>query len=122
VAAAAQVDHFIPWSKFPNDAIDNLVLACAKCNGRKSDHLADPTHVGKWLDRPLKGLLEIAAATQWESSPARSRSIAANLYGALGIGSIVWAGGEKFVEMESSHVETVEKLFAPADQSIRVAP
>ena len=34
-----EVDHFLAWSRWPNDAIENLVAA-DHCNGAKSDHLA----------------------------------------------------------------------------------
>ena len=34
------VDHFIPWSYVFDDELWNLVLACGKCNSRKSDLLA----------------------------------------------------------------------------------
>ncbi len=39
IAGRGQVDHFLAWSRWPNDAIENLVLA-DRCNGAKSDHLA----------------------------------------------------------------------------------
>jgi 5-methylcytosine-specific restriction endonuclease McrA len=41
------VDHFIPWSRYPNDAIENLVVAHERCNGRKSDFLAASDHVAR---------------------------------------------------------------------------
>jgi hypothetical protein len=39
--AAAAVDHFIPWSRYPRDLAHNLVLAHGACNTRKSDLLVD---------------------------------------------------------------------------------
>ena len=50
----AQVDHFIPWVRYPNNAIENLVLAHSRCNNDKRDHLVAATHVGNWVQRLLK--------------------------------------------------------------------
>lgn len=33
------IDHFIPYSMWPEWHIDNLVLACERCNLRKADAL-----------------------------------------------------------------------------------
>ncbi len=36
---AAEVDHFIPWARYPDNGIDNLVVADIRCNGaRGRDH------------------------------------------------------------------------------------
>ena len=111
IAKGAEVDHFVPWSKFPNDAIENLVLACRKCNGKKSDHLCVPQFAERWLDRPSEELTRIALSLNWESGANKSRAIAANLYGSLVEGSVVWAGGENFVELEKSHLASLRTLF-----------
>ena len=39
------IDHFVPWSRVPNDALANLVLTDGRCNGSKSDNYADLDHV-----------------------------------------------------------------------------
>jgi hypothetical protein len=44
-------DHFIPWSKYPQDLGHNFVLAHTSCNSRKSDYLAAEDHIGAWRDR-----------------------------------------------------------------------
>jgi hypothetical protein len=46
-----EADHFIPWSKYPQDLGHNFVLAHASCNNRKSDYLAAEEHIGAWRDR-----------------------------------------------------------------------
>lgn len=46
-----QLDHFIPWSLYPNDLAHNFVLACQPCNGRKSDSLANIDDLGRWIER-----------------------------------------------------------------------
>jgi hypothetical protein len=46
--AAAAVDHFIPWSRYPRDLAHNLVLAHGACNSRKSDLLGGEVYLGRW--------------------------------------------------------------------------
>jgi hypothetical protein len=48
---AGQVDHFVPWARYPVDLGHNFVLAHATCNGAKSDHLAAERHLNRWLER-----------------------------------------------------------------------
>ena len=45
------VDHFIPWSYMFDDNPWNLVLACRKCNSRKSDFLAAEEFKDKLIKR-----------------------------------------------------------------------
>jgi hypothetical protein len=37
---SCHVDHFIPWARYPDNGIANLVVAHSACNGSKSDFLA----------------------------------------------------------------------------------
>ncbi|MDE2305285.1 MAG: HNH endonuclease [Gammaproteobacteria bacterium] len=48
---AGEVDHFVPWSRYPRDLAHNLVLAHAKCNRDKSDLLAAEIHLERWMRR-----------------------------------------------------------------------
>ncbi|WP_018122854.1 HNH endonuclease [Wohlfahrtiimonas chitiniclastica] len=50
----AEVDHFIPWSYYQQDTLHNFVIADKKCNGAKSNFLADPQLLRKWLERNKK--------------------------------------------------------------------
>jgi 5-methylcytosine-specific restriction endonuclease McrA len=47
----AQVDHFIPWSRYPADLGHNFVLAHDQCNNAKSDYLAAEQHLAAWAER-----------------------------------------------------------------------
>lgn len=51
IKADWQVDHFIPWARYPRDLGHNFVLAHAACNQQKSDTLAAIAHVERWLLR-----------------------------------------------------------------------
>ncbi len=46
-----QVDHFIPWSRYPADLGHNFVLAHTQCNSDKSDFVAAESHLAAWSQR-----------------------------------------------------------------------
>jgi 5-methylcytosine-specific restriction endonuclease McrA len=46
-----QVDHFVPWSRYPADLGHNFVLAHQGCNHAKSDYLAAEDHLAAWAER-----------------------------------------------------------------------
>jgi 5-methylcytosine-specific restriction endonuclease McrA len=45
------IDHFIPWTRYPIDLGHNFVLAHTECNRHKRDYLAAEDHLGHWLRR-----------------------------------------------------------------------
>ena len=46
-----EVDHFIPWSRYPTDLVHNFVLAHPRCNNAKSDNLAAEQDLQSWAER-----------------------------------------------------------------------
>lgn len=93
-----EVDHFLPWSRWPNDAVENLVLD-DRCNSAKSDHLAAPTHLESWrqrLDVHHADLADLATTSRWTSSLDRSRALAQTTYQHLAIGTPLWLHGQEF--------------------------
>ncbi|ALO47620.1 HNH endonuclease [Pseudohongiella spirulinae] len=48
---AVEVDHFIPWSRYPRDTAHNFVVAHRGCNNDKRDMLAAKKHLERWLER-----------------------------------------------------------------------
>ena len=50
-AKAGEVDHFIPWARYPFDSPFNLVLASKKMNNQLRDELKEPEWRTKWLAR-----------------------------------------------------------------------
>ena len=48
---SVDVDHFIPWSRYPTDLGHNFVLAHPRCNNAKSDYLAAEQHLKSWAER-----------------------------------------------------------------------
>src|SRR5437870_3987786 len=55
------VDHFIPWSRYPDDGLENLVVAHARCNAQKRDFLAAAAHVRHWRARTRSGSPRVRA-------------------------------------------------------------
>jgi len=54
IPGAGDVDHFIPWVKYPVDLGHNFVLAHPRCNNAKRDYLAAESHLGNWFERNNK--------------------------------------------------------------------
>jgi hypothetical protein len=50
-SSVAEVDHFIPWSRYNADLGHNFVLTHAGCNRDKLDRLPGIAHLEKWIDR-----------------------------------------------------------------------
>lgn len=103
IARNPQVDHFVPWARYPNNGIENLVLADKSCNNAKRDHLVAAAHVDKWVERSLRArhdLASIARSRSWESHPDRSLSVARSIYLRLPEDARLWREAEEFVPVE----------------------
>ena len=85
-----EVDHFVPWSRLPNDALGNLVLADSRCNNAKRDHYADLRLLERWWTRPSAVLEQLADATRWPLQLERSKQVARGLYAHLPAGTPLW--------------------------------
>ncbi len=77
LTGSTQVDHFVPWSRYPADDGHNLVLAHERCNAAKSDFLAAELHLAAWVrrnrDRRAELDLQLAAAGLAGDSAAAER-------------------------------------------------
>jgi hypothetical protein len=49
-----EVDHFIPWSRYPVDFGHNFVLSHQTCNAQKGDRLAAEVHLERWWRRSVE--------------------------------------------------------------------
>ncbi len=96
---ASDVDHFIPWWRYPTDLGHNFVLAHASCNRQKSDRLAAQPHLERWAERNRTHGPALAA--EFDLRRVRhdrdaSVRIARWAYGhAAGLGSLVWVRGKE---------------------------
>jgi len=92
-----EVDHFVPWARYPNDGLANLVVAHSSCNLAKSDHIAAFDHYQHWQERNndqsvVSAIEQMATQSQWEVRLVESLNIAQTLYGRLDDGVELWAG------------------------------
>ena len=107
------VDHFIPWSRYPDDGLENLVVAHARCNAQKRDFLAAAAHVDHWRARmrsasPVAAELDrLAEAISWARHPDRTLGVARALYLRLPEGARLWLRGEEFITADRPALEAV---------------
>jgi 5-methylcytosine-specific restriction endonuclease McrA len=95
LASSSAVDHFIPWSRWPNDAVENLVMAHSLCNSHKSNHIPGPVPLERWavrLSLHNEDLASVAASRGWRSDCPRTLSLARSLYAHLPNATVVWNG------------------------------
>ncbi len=108
-----EVDHFIPWSRYPDNGIENLVAAHARCNRKKRDFLADTEHLARWTARNTPGspgaraLLSAARETRWESHAEQTFGVARSIYLNLLPGVKLWRLGDIFVPADRATLRRV---------------
>lgn len=78
ISGIAEVDHFIPWTRHPDNGIENLVATDSPCNNSKRSFLAAVRHVDRWMERfqdaaTGRDLREVAGSVGWESHRNRTR-------------------------------------------------
>lgn len=102
LTGTTEIDHFVPWARLPNDAVENLVLADA-CNRYKRDYLPAEVHVETWARRNVDrrdDLAGLADAARWESDPTRSTAIARSSYAHLPVGTPLWLDRDEFTDTD----------------------
>ena len=105
-----QVDHFVPWSRHPDDGLDNLVVTDASCNGAKRDHLAAAGHVERWAERireRREDLVDIANDQKWSHEPSRTLGIARSIYLRLPPSALLWRIEDRFVPADQTKLRSV---------------
>ena len=115
--AAPDVDHFLPWARYPDNGIDNLVAADQRCNNRKRDFLASAQHVENWSAR-LEGcasdLTAIAESAGWDRHPDRTVGVARAIYLRLPADVKLWDLETNFAEVG----EQAERLHRALARSV----
>ncbi len=100
------VDHFIPWARYPDNGIENLVVTDVACNGYKGSSLAAGEHVMRWAARlsPAGGvtsqLAELVARTGWDRHAERTVSVARGIYLSLPQTAKLWLRRKEFVGVD----------------------
>ncbi|WP_394147181.1 HNH endonuclease [Shewanella atlantica] len=95
-----EVDHFIPWARYPSDLGHNFVLAHSKCNKAKSDHLAAEQHKERWFEQNIiqnTKTITTELGSYFVCEPSRSEAIATWAYQlAVQNHSPLWLKGKNF--------------------------
>ncbi|MGH7545060.1 MAG: HNH endonuclease, partial [Gemmatimonadota bacterium] len=97
-----QVDHFIPWARYPDNDIENLVVSHERCNSYKRDFLASGEHVERWrtFTDPAaphgRERVEIARAANWATDPERTLGVARGIYLSLPEDARLWVRRRDF--------------------------
>ncbi len=95
----AHVDHFIPWSRWPSNVIQNLVVADRDCNLAKKDYLPASQHLERWMKRNREqdeALSESAIELGWPSDKKRALGAASGIYRLLPSGAKLWVKAREF--------------------------
>lgn len=109
--AHADVDHFLPWSRYPDDGLDNFVIADRRCNGWKSNSLAAGEHLSRWSGRFSKTTKEftdlsaLASEASWQRGAERTLSVARAIYVRLPGDARLWLRGKEFVTPDPTAIE-----------------
>ncbi len=105
--AGVDVDHFIPWARYPDNSLANLVAADGRCNNAKRHFLAAPGHVARWTQRVRdpRPLADVARAVNWEWDPDRTLSVARAIYLRLPAEAKLWLRGRDFVDADPASLE-----------------
>lgn len=98
LGSRVEIDHFLAWSRWPNDAVENLVVA-DRCNGAKSDHLVTAEHLDRWsahVPERSSDLAEVATEARWPTDSPRSIGLVRSTYGHLAAGTPLWVRDREF--------------------------
>ena len=94
-----EIDHFVPWSRYPRDLAHNLVLAHKECNRHKINLLAAEVHLDRWLQRNKThgpAISEAGLASNIIVDPAGSVNVAGWAYAhGANLHAAVWLRGEE---------------------------
>jgi len=119
ITGQADIDHFIPWARYPDNGIENLVVAHQPCNGNKRDFLAAGEHVRRWRERfsdsdgsVSSQLAEVASRASWDRHPARTTNVARAIYLALPGDVKLWVRKREFVPVDVERVALVRAFRA----------
>ncbi|MHB1430497.1 MAG: HNH endonuclease [Streptosporangiaceae bacterium] len=107
LARSWDVDHFIPWSRHPDNTLDNLVAAHSACNNAKSASLAGLIHLRHWTlrfsDPAVNAAIEdVRALTGWPRRPDRILATARATYLWLPDGARLWNRGTEYESLDAS--------------------
>jgi hypothetical protein len=105
-----EIDHFLPWSRHPDNTLDNLVAAHRACNGAKSASIAGLDHLEHWLARSQQTddpLAVLAHNLDWPRKSARTIATARAVYLWLPSEARLWIAGIAFEAFDINRARTL---------------
>lgn len=109
----ADVDHFIPISRYRRDLAHNLVRAHATCNRSKSDILAGFAHLEKWrarLSREAVAIGELGARYGVAAEPHTALSVARWAYESGRVaGAAAWLRAKSFEPIDARFMTLLQE-------------
>lgn len=104
----ADVDHFLPWSRHPDNSLDNLVAAHPACNGAKAASLAGRQHLESWAQRSSESLAgQLAPTFDWPRRIERTIGAVRATYYAIPAGTSLWISDRRFVRADPGELRQV---------------
>jgi hypothetical protein len=106
----------LPWARWPDDRLDNLVVADRRCNHDKRAALPGLGHLKRWWLRMAPGqrldqqLDELAGNLGWPRRPERTAGGARGLYLHQPSGAMLWAA---FGRVEPLDPDRLRAILAP---------
>jgi 5-methylcytosine-specific restriction endonuclease McrA len=115
ITREGEVDHFIPWSRYPRDTGHNFVLAHASCNRAKRQLLAARPHLDAWLQRTKEHGAEIRAKVQdlgFSADEGSSLSIAQWAYSQAATSlAHAWMRGSETAPIDGTYLSLFEDAY-----------
>lgn len=107
------VDHFVPWRRYPTDLGHNFVLAHSMCNSAKKDRLPAAPHLRRWRDRNLENRDALAEGFDEAGivhDLSASWSVARWAYGQVeNTGGQVWVEGSELERLSGEWREVLPR-------------
>ncbi len=112
---SADVDHFVPWARYPRDTAHNFVLAHRSCNNDKRALLAAKPHLERWLEQTDRRGAEVGerlSALGFIANSHCSKLVAHWAYGQTAdVNGQVWSGRGVVIPISADYLD----LFGRAD-------
>ena len=103
---SVDIDHFLPWARYPENRLENLVAAHGSCNRSKAAHLAAAEHLDRWLTRfGHPGLADVARTSSWPAGGRATLAISRRLYALQPEDARLWFAPGEFREWRHADVE-----------------
>lgn len=106
----SQIDHFLPWVRHPDNGLDNLVAAHARCNNNKRASFASADHLRVWIERTAStagAFAELRTNLEWPSDPARTLGSARASYLWLPDGTPLWRGVGVYTLADRAQLQSI---------------